>query len=566
MAETPCSGEEFRHAELHSNTWIRLVQIHAELFRGDISCTLQHFEGDTRTCPDYVALSYVWGDSTPMHTIYINGLVFKVHQSLWEFLSNIRSKKDTERTWFWTDLLCIDQAHHSEKNEQISRMGDIYAQAACVTSWLGNHKGTEEALQTFIEIVEEIDTGRAPTKYAWRSSESERIHKACDQLAFREPYWERVWILQEVACARHCMVAAGDTSVNFEDLLHKMDIAMRRSVRFDISSDRDRIMERIKALVDLKTSIQQERTIKILELIYKTSFCRATREQDKIYGLLGLASRLDSGFDPLALGVSQHKSLDDVWWDIIFMISDQESNIGIKADLENLWRLDGYLPRPRKYLEIETGSSIRRAQAETASQVSEAAYSRSIQEFLGVTDPDRIDESVDESEQDRLRNLWDMVTTHFYNHEHHAPDLPRLAWSTYAGLQFTSWDDDEGEGQDTRANSLPSGWFCAAHLPDPPSKTTAKHHIKGTHSIKFPGEDRYRPAYCSGAENDEPRCDLSLVLLKIEQLGITCLVRSAGTVEIDFYCDYCDPSTVSPPSPEPPSPDSISSFDSDYIY
>ncbi|KAG6358359.1 hypothetical protein INS49_014243 [Diaporthe citri] len=265
--------QDIRHAELRSNTCIRLVQIHAELFRGDISCTLQQYESDIQTCPDYAALSYVWGDSTPTQTVYINGLVYRVHQSLWEFLCHTRKKEGTRRAWLWTDLLCIDLGHHSEKNEQISRMGDIYAQAAYVTSWLGNHGEMVEALRVLVEISEEFDTRCAP-KYAWNSSESEQIHKSCDQLGFREPYWGRVWILQEVACERNCIVAGGDTCVNFNDLLHKMEIAMKRSVRFDASADRDRKMKRIEALADLKTSIQQGKPIKILELIEKTSFCQ----------------------------------------------------------------------------------------------------------------------------------------------------------------------------------------------------------------------------------------------------------------------------------------------------
>lgn len=142
------------------------------------------------------------------------------------------------------------------------------------------------------------------------------------QLGFREPYWERVWIFQEVACGRNCIVACGDTSVDFEDLLHKMEITMKRSMRFDSATDRARRMKRIEALAGLKNSIQKENTIKILELIEKTSVCQATRGRDRIYGLLRLASRLDSEFDSRALEVSQHKSLVDMWWDMIFMISD----------------------------------------------------------------------------------------------------------------------------------------------------------------------------------------------------------------------------------------------------
>lgn len=562
--------QEFRHAELRSTTCIRLVQIHTELFRGDISCTLQQYESATKTCPKYAAISYVWGDPTPTHIIYINKRVYTVHKSLWEFLSHSRTKKSTEHTWFWTDLLCIDQAHHSEKNEQISRMGDIYAQAKYVISWLGTNGKTAEALRNLVEITEDIDTGCAP-KHAWNSSESKRINEACDQLAFRESYWGRVWVLQEVACARNCIVACGDTSVNFKDLQRKMEIAMKSSVRFG-APDRDHRMERIRVLADLKISIRRGKTIKFLELIEKTEFCEATREQDRIYGLLGMAGRLDSEFDSRVLEVSQHKKLADVWWDIIFMISDQESNITIKRQLATLQNVIERLPHPRKYSELEMCSTIRKVCAETASRVSEAAYSRSIQVFL------RIDKR--EETRQLLQRAWNDVTTHVHEHEHEVPGLQTsLGWSAYAGLRFTSWHSIREESprnsgvsphikvdvsSDARmrklltdlrnirigavedqtttpcsTNSLPVGWLCAAHSTDPPSKTMEKHPIMGTCSIKAPPPADHLYLYCSGAEGDEAQCDLSVVMLKIEQLGVTCLVRSADTVEIDFYCGCC---------------------------
>lgn len=97
----------------------------------------------------------------------------------------------------------------------------------------------------------------------------------------------------------------------------------------------------------------------------------------------------------------------------------------------------------------------------------------------------------------------------------------------------------------TLVNSLPLGWLCAAHSPNPPSKITAKHRIMDTFSIKTPPEDRSHPAYCSRAEHGDVHCDLSLVVMNIEELGLTCLVQSAETVQIDFYCDCCDPSLPS---------------------
>lgn len=190
-------------------------------------------------------------------------------------------------------------------------MGDIYAQAACVISWLGHSQTTEKALKTLVEFSRNCYQGCAP-KYAENEPQSAQIHDACNHLAYQEPYWGRLWVMQEIACAKHCIVACGDFSINFGDLLHKMKIAMERSVLFDSSHKRARTIWRMETLTDINTSIQQGTTMNFLELIKRTQHCGATRDQDRIYGLLGLASRLDPGFDPSALDVSQHKSLSDI--------------------------------------------------------------------------------------------------------------------------------------------------------------------------------------------------------------------------------------------------------------
>lgn len=546
--------QQFRHEELRSNTCIRLVQIHAQLFRGDISCTLRIFESDTPNCPDYAALSYVWGDSTPTHTIYVNGLVYKVHQSLWDFLSHSRTKEHTEHTWIWTDLLCIDQGHHSEKNEQISRMGDIYSLAAYVISWLGSRGQTAEALR-FLVKISDFDT-RCISKSerdSFRFNFGNMFHAAY-QLGIREPYWERVWIFQEVACARNCIVTSGDISVNLEDLLRKIKLAMDRPVLFnpghhDLVSgayQEYHSVSRIETLADLKTSIQRGKTMKFLELIEKTGFCRATRDQDMIYGLLGLACRLDPEFDPSALEVSQHKSLSDVYWDIVFTIIEGGSNTSIKRDLAALRSMLGILPPPRDHWKLKMGSRTRISCAETAWRVSDAAYSESIQAFLGISHGEHDALFIFRQE---FQEAWNVMTTHIYDHENDVPGLQtRLGWSAFAGLSFTSSRDVGENISQAFENTLPLGWFCAAHSPDILRRTmhTAKHPIQSINWFKTPLPDNRRiPFHCSGAEHDGPRCELSLVLLRIEPLGVTCIVRSTDAVQIDFHCDCCDPSAYS---------------------
>lgn len=110
----------------------------------------------------------------------------------------------------------------------------------------------------------------------------------------------------------------------------RMEVGMGRTVRFNIFSDRDRTMRRLNALASLNTSSQRRRSIRILKLMEMTSFCKATRPQDKVNGLLGFASRLDSEFDSKALEITQHKTLADVW-------PRKESGITVaKEDIETV--------------------------------------------------------------------------------------------------------------------------------------------------------------------------------------------------------------------------------------
>lgn len=560
--------QEFRFERLSSTTCIRLIKIHTELVRGDISCTLQQYESDSSARPAYVALSYVWGDPTATHTVCINGMVCRVHHSLWQFLNRTRMNEAMACEWFWTDLLCIDQIHHSEKNEQVSRMGDIYSEAKYVISWLGERTSTMDALRTFIQFSKKDGT-HSPVKYAWKTPESHQIHKACDQLAFEEPYWERVWIMQEVACAKECIVACGDISLNFDDLLQNMETTMDRSTRFDDPSDRDRRMQRIRGLANIRTRIVDGRSMSTLDLINRTSFCQATRDQDRIYGLLGLARRLDPGFDHRALGISYDKSLSEIWWDVIFMVIDEKSEIGT-SDMKPLETTVPTLPPPRKQLGPDGITSSRTTQVEIACQASEAAYSITFQKFLciPVSDMDKLTREAvfqkwfsrrEAVSEERRRDEWEKAMLHIYDHENDFTRVQkRLGRFALAGLQFTSWHHKAEWQLVSVSNCLPEGWFCAAHLPHHWRDITSKHRmIPLTGFSKINTGINWDALQCYGADSDAGECDFSCVALRLEQLGMTCLVRQRRVfrlfedeTDIEFYCDCCgptDPCDISDP-------------------
>lgn len=85
--------------------------------------------------PEYTALSYTWGNDTPLRTILIKGQQFEIITNLHDALTELRQKHKPVRLWI--DAICINQKEDSEKNEQVIQMIDIYKAATSVFAWLG---------------------------------------------------------------------------------------------------------------------------------------------------------------------------------------------------------------------------------------------------------------------------------------------------------------------------------------------------------------------------------------------------------------------------------------------
>jgi hypothetical protein len=83
----------------------------------------------------YCALSYVWGNSEQSPSIYIDGRTLHITETLRCALLKLRNKEKGTRIWI--DQVCINQKSIAERNEQVSRLGEIYAKAELVIAWLG---------------------------------------------------------------------------------------------------------------------------------------------------------------------------------------------------------------------------------------------------------------------------------------------------------------------------------------------------------------------------------------------------------------------------------------------
>jgi hypothetical protein len=250
--------------------------------------------------PLFHALSYVWGDPTKSHEIWIDGKRFAITRNLYLALRSMQSGV-TGTMHVWADAVCINQEDNSEKSAQIQLMREIYQSASEVRIWLGvgtpetkrcllfvmdlaenetavndepaetKDDGTEGALAralippltTFIRGGVRfgqgvVDFGGLFASPSARDDETEmtdpdgelslhqisihqltewkpsdlrlkaveeregdfiEVAKLIDKFFIQQIWFTRMWVVQEVCCARSCQVQVGRTHINWGSLV-----------------------------------------------------------------------------------------------------------------------------------------------------------------------------------------------------------------------------------------------------------------------------------------------------------------------------------------------------------
>ncbi|KAK5712497.1 hypothetical protein LTR15_012077 [Elasticomyces elasticus] len=106
------------------------------------------------------------------------------------------------------DAICIDQANTKERNNQVQQMRKIFSYARFVLIWLGE-VSREISLSTTDCAAFEQQASRK------EQSESEIYDTNHDVLrVIRNPYWQRLWIVQEIRLASVAFVVSGVKLLN----------------------------------------------------------------------------------------------------------------------------------------------------------------------------------------------------------------------------------------------------------------------------------------------------------------------------------------------------------------
>lgn len=158
--------------------------------------------------PDYVALSYAWGDVSDKRKILMqqSNMTLSVSASLESALRALRAPRHS--ILVWADALSIDQQNPSEKADQVRLMTQIYQKAKSVAIWLGPRSDNSDL---GMDLIEKLSNGaempREITKHT-RAPFTEQ-HFASVVALFDREYWHRLWVVQEVFNAQDINVHCG---------------------------------------------------------------------------------------------------------------------------------------------------------------------------------------------------------------------------------------------------------------------------------------------------------------------------------------------------------------------
>ena len=274
----------YRYGQLSGVNSIRLLRFLPDSGDEDIRCTIKEYDVKSESIP-YIALSYVWGDATIRHPISLDGRVAHVTANLREALTHLRNA--FPHSDFWIDAICIDQDNPKERIHQVGQMRTIYSNAAQVVMWLGPGNRDIEKLSLLIES--HWDHCLCPNNLkndCWTIIGSSIVAAVVHLV--QNPYWRRVWIIQEVTAAKKPTIMCGTTSLEWPRLGRFLE--RLRSNHFDHPMGMELYyLDNMLPMIRLYN--WNHSVTRLAAALYWSSTSFATDDRDKVYVILGLVNK-----------------------------------------------------------------------------------------------------------------------------------------------------------------------------------------------------------------------------------------------------------------------------------
>lgn len=204
-----------------NDSQIRLVNLLAGQEEDKIRLSLAVV--DLVELPKFEALSYVVGrhDHSKSAGITHRGVVTQLPISkTLETVLIILRRKNMDRM-LWIDAISINQNDQAERSAQIKKMGQIFHAASNVCIWLGP-ASVEEQSRDAIEFIPKMLDFKTLDQ-TLKDKINKPLWLALSRLMARD-WWQRRWMVQEMALARTATVYCGSSRVPWSDFAAAADI------------------------------------------------------------------------------------------------------------------------------------------------------------------------------------------------------------------------------------------------------------------------------------------------------------------------------------------------------
>jgi Heterokaryon incompatibility protein (HET) len=325
LAQANRSTDSYTYRRLKKSGDIRLLLVYPRLSFLPIKCSL--LDGPLTRILMYEAVSYTWGAPGKTKEIWVDDKIMMVTESAYEILDSSSSLLFPRLLWI--DSLCINQDDDTEKAEQVQLMGTIYGYADLVYVWLGrsvmdkNYKphmwgssryatlSKDRADKSYFEetrlafsLLKEPEILRsaffiveagAYNEYAGNNQTALNSHKWRAFLSLLcHPWFQRIWVVQEVALAQKVRVIYGREEIDWDFLASSLAA---------ISHDRQ-----LGALLQWSQGIHfgqlqqtslfnairinqlrgEDQSFRISDVLANCMFFKATNPRDLIFGIYGI--------------------------------------------------------------------------------------------------------------------------------------------------------------------------------------------------------------------------------------------------------------------------------------
>jgi hypothetical protein len=314
---------QYNYRPLEGPDWIRIIQLHpSNSLTGTLKCDIVHADRSLlawsreKHLNYYHAVSYVWGSGrTFSQDLHCDGSwTIKITPTMDTMLRRFR--KSERSVNLWIDAISLNQLDKTEVSQQVQRMGEIYSQSRKVLVWMGNEEQDVAGVFPFFRslglAIFPPSSGRYGPSAMLLKIFSEYSMEPIQQFLHR-PWFQRRWVLQELALSREARIYCGNEQISwkwlamgFQKLVEYQVVLAECDLQLD---DKAQTALRIaNSLNDLSRDV--------LTNLWDFHECECSDSRDRIFALVAFSARTNPRDKRIKPSVKVDYSLN---WEAVYV-------------------------------------------------------------------------------------------------------------------------------------------------------------------------------------------------------------------------------------------------------